>query len=464
MAKKETHTNEGREGVLHDMQQSIEEMFTEFNVPVAVDEAIEGQRNYHFYLTLTKPYRMKQLHGYLDDLRYALSSDKVEIQAPIPDQKRIGITVPKKTVVLDADWRSAIAAFDPSAEPPLTVPFGVDEFGVPHNLSLTKLPHAIIGGTTGAGKTNVIHSCICSLLYQYTPDQLRFIMIDPKRVELTIYDTLPHLMTEVITDSKKALLALKWLVKEMERRYDILQAANQQTIAAYHQHRSKDDEPLPYICVVFDEVADLMHTYPQAFEAGIVRLAQMSRAVGIHMLLATQRPSVNVIPGSVKANIPARIAFQVASQIDSRTILDQTGAEKLAGQGDALLLTGELPRPLRVQTYHIEESDVRKIVAESTDADAAVDTLDLDGRTEPASFFESLTAEEEDDLYQEAKQAVIESGKASTSYLQRKLKLGYSRCARLIDMLEEQGVISPQIGSKPREVLTNSDEEDDPRT
>jgi S-DNA-T family DNA segregation ATPase FtsK/SpoIIIE len=442
------------------MRAAIQEMFAEFKVPVVVDEAVEGLRNYHFYLTLTKPVRMKQFQSYVDDLRYALSSDKVEIQAPIPDQKRIGITVPKKAVAPALSWREAIDTFDPSSYPPLTVPFGVGEFGEQHTLNVARLPHALIAGTTGAGKSSVLHSIICSLITHHTPETVRLIAIDPKRVEFACYNELPHLMTDVITDSKKALLALKWAVKEMERRYDVLQATGCMNIGEYHSCNDNPDEPMPYICIAIDEMADLMHSYPREFEAVIIRLAQMSRSVGIHLLIATQRPSVNVITGSMKANIPTRIALAVASQIDSRTIIDQTGAEKLAGSGDALLLTGELGRPVRVQALSITPDDITNLVGEYIAAaeHAAGATIHLDGPgDEPESFFAPLYDEEDDDLYEEAKQAVLEAGKASTSYLQRKLKLGYSRCARLIDLLEERGVIGPQIGAQPREVFIKTD-------
>lgn len=459
MTKKETHTTQSREGVLEEMQAAIEAMFAEFKVPVVVDEAVEGLREYHFYLSLTKPVRMKQFQSYVDDLRYALSSDKVELQAPIPDQKRIGITVPKKEVAPALGWREAIDAFDLSSHPPLTVPLGVEEFGHPVTLSITTQPHMLIGGTTGAGKSTVLHSIICSLLEQYGPDQLRFIMVDPKRVEFVEYKGLPHLMTEVITDSKKTLLALKWAIKEMERRYDILQATGCMNISAYHNQNDNPDEPMPYICIVFDEMADLMHAYPRELEAAIIRLAQMSRAVGIHLIIATQRPSSNVITGAIKANIPTRVAFQVASQVDSRLIIDQTGAEQLAGKGDALLQTSDHPRPVRTQTYLITETDVRAIVTEFTSLEANLDTLNLSGTNEGSSFFGVTDEPVDEALYNEAKQAVIEAGKASTSYLQRKLKLGYSRSAYLIDLLEERGIIGPQIGAQPREVFINPDNE-----
>jgi len=306
-------------------------------------------------------------------------------------------------------------------------------------------------------------------------------MVDPKRVELTLYNGIPHLMSEVITDGKKALLSLKWAVKEMERRYDILQEHRVQNISSYHKNiykkakakwaadgsneetKSELPESLPYIVVLMDELADLMHSYPRELEASIVRLAQMSRAVGIHLVLATQRPSVNVITGTIKANIPTRLAFQVASQIDSRTILDMIGAEKLLGQGDMLFLSGELGKPVRLQSSFVSEDEVKNVVDYLRNQDNAqiLDSINFDDQSNNNSdaFFGAMVDDEDgDDLYEDAKQAVMEAGKASTSYLQRKLRIGYSRAARLMDILEERGVIGAQEGSKPREVLIGNDE------
>jgi len=328
-----------------------------------------------------------------------------------------------------------------------------------------------------------LHAMINSLLFRNSPEQLRFIMVDPKRVELTLYNEIPHLLTPVITDAKKVLMALKWATKEMERRYDVLQAEKVRDLHSYHENiykpardkwqkngskpEEKEDlpEPLPYIVVVIDELADLMQAYPRELEASIVRLAQMSRAVGIHLLLATQRPSVNIITGTIKANIPSRIALQVASQIDSRTILDQVGAEKLLGQGDMLFLSGELAKPQRLQSAFITEEETKRVVdylKKQTDMHE-LDAISFDsdqGNNSDAFFASAVDDEDEDDLYPDAKQAVVEAGKASTSYLQRKLRVGYSRAARLMDILEEKGVIGPQDGSKPREILAGNDEVD----
>ena len=311
-------------------------------------------------------------------------------------------------------------------------------------------------------------------------------MVDPKRIELTLYNGIPHLLTPVITDAKKVIVSLKWAIKEMERRLDVLQGEKVQNIASYHDevyhpkkakfekriltHPEETEElkrdlpePLPYIVIIIDELADLMHAYPKELEACIVRLAQMSRAVGIHLILSTQRPSVNVITGTIKANIPTRIALQVASQIDSRTILDMAGAEKLLGQGDMLFLSAEQSKPTRLQSAFATTDEVNKVVAYLKDQSSVqeLDSINLDGNKDdsnPDAFFSSMTDDEDDDeLYEDAKQAVIEAGKGSTSYLQRKLRVGYSRAARLIDILEERGVIGPADGAKPREILIGKD-------
>jgi S-DNA-T family DNA segregation ATPase FtsK/SpoIIIE len=331
------------------------------------------------------------------------------------------------------------------------------------------MPHGLIAGATGSGKSVAIHTVITSLLYRNGPDQLRFIMIDPKRVELTLYNGVPHLLTPVITDPKKAIISLKWAAKEMDRRYNVLEIAGCRDINSYHAlvkegKAGEDSETMPYIVVVIDELADIMQAYPRELEAGIVRLAQMSRAVGIHLILSTQRPSVNVITGLIKANVPSRMALQVASQIDSRTILDAGGAEKLLGAGDMLFQTGDMSKPIRLQTAFISEGEVKKVVAYIKKNNAG-DTTNIDfsspnGSHENNDAMMSIDEDEsdEDDLYGDAKQCVEEAGKASTSYLQRKLRVGYARAARLMDILEDKGIIGPADGSRAREVLTRDGE------
>jgi S-DNA-T family DNA segregation ATPase FtsK/SpoIIIE len=345
---------------------------------------------------------------------------------------------------------------------------------------MAKMPHILIAGATGSGKSVAIHTIINSLLYRCGPGQLRFIMIDPKRVELTLYRSLPHLLTPVITDAKVAIMALRWAGKEMERRYNILEEHRVRDVESYHQNiltpaleklRARPltelrvgeapPEAMPYIVIVLDELADIMSTYPRELEAAIVRLAQMSRAVGIHLVLSTQRPSVNVITGLIKANIPARVALQVASQIDSRTILDQGGAETLLGAGDMLYLSADMSKPVRLQNAFIGESEVKHIVdfiAKHNEAGIPVDIVPVQAGSDGVGLGSSTNGgfddeEIDDDMYQAAHQAVVEAGKASTSYLQRKLRIGYARAARIVDMLEERGVIGPGDGAKPRDIL-----------
>ena len=347
--------------------------------------------------------------------------------------------------------------------------------------------HSFVGNGFVNHNSVAIHALITSLLYRNGPNQLRFIMIDPKRVELTAYNGIPHLLTPVITDPKKTIFSLKWAAKEMERRYNILETERVRDIDSYHStvfepskqrtlnaplsgasgdrsaKQSDLAEALPFIVIVIDELADIMHSFPRELEASIVRLAQMSRATGIHLVLSTQRPSVNVLTGLIKANVPTRMALQVASQIDSRTILDGSGAETLLGAGDMLYLSSDMQKPVRIQTAFISESEVRKVVNYIKSHNAGdLSSIDFGGNTGSeagdAIGLANVNFDDEidDDLYEEARITVEQAGRASTSYLQRKLKIGYSRAARLMDVLEERGIIGPADGSKPRDVLTKS--------
>jgi S-DNA-T family DNA segregation ATPase FtsK/SpoIIIE len=367
-----------------------------------------------------------------------------------------------------------------ASDKPLLMALGRSITGAANFADLAKMPHMLVAGATGSGKSVTIHDLVVSLLYRCGPERLRFIMVDPKRVELTLYNSIPHLLTPVITDAKKCILALKWLAKEMERRYNILETETVRDISSYHQNvvapalekASKgSDKPLPeampYIVLIIDELADIMSSFPRELESGIVRLAQMSRAVGIHLILSTQRPSVKVITGLIKANIPARVALQVSSQIDSRTILDGGGAEKLLGAGDMLFLSGEMSKPKRIQAAFITEDEVKRVVAHiAKHAEGTLpDEINFDESANRANdpVFSAMQDEadgEGDELYGEAKKTVIEAGKASTSYLQRKLGIGYARAAKLMDILEEKGVIGPSDGAKPRDVIGagNADE------
>jgi DNA segregation ATPase FtsK/SpoIIIE, S-DNA-T family len=325
----------------------------------------------------------------------------------------------------------------------------VDEFGKAHSLDIARAPHILIAGATGSGKSVLLHSIIASLIKKNSPEQVRLLLIDPKRVEFSVLEGIPHLLTPAITDAKKTVIALRWLAREMGRRFDILEDKRVRDINGYHKVRSKKDEPLPFIVVIFDEIADIMSAYPRELETSVIRLAQMSRAVGIHIIISTSRPSVNVVTGMMKANIPTRIAGQAHSQIDSRVILDMTGAEKLDGLGDMLFLGGELTRPIRMQTYSIYDVEIQKNRKEAMKKYPT----SLDETFEDTSSILSIDSDDGDEMFEEAKRAVIQAGKASTSFLQRKLGIGYSRSAKLLDLLEERGVIAPGEGAKPREVL-----------
>jgi len=322
------------------------------------------------------------------------------------------------------------------------------------------MPHLLVAGATNSGKSVCLNTIIISLLYQNNPDDLRFIMIDPKRVELPAYNGIPHLLTPVITEVSKTINALKWCLNEMDRRYDVLNKAGKKNIQGYNE--SKPEEKLPYIIFIIDELADFMMTSGKEMEAAIIRLAQMSRAVGIHLILATQRPSVDVITGLIKANVPARIAFSVTSLVDSKTILDVSGAEKLLGQGDMLLTTAELSKPKRIQGAYVSDQEINDVISyikeKSGEAEYLEGITDRQKVAGVAGVGLDGTHGDEDELMEEAQEVIIKAGKASTSLLQRRLSIGYGRAAKILDMLEDAGIISPSNGSKPREVLVSREQ------
>jgi len=442
----------------------IKRTLANFGIEVEMDEITVGPTVTRYALKPAEGVKLSRIVGLQNDLALALAAHPIRIEAPIPGKSLVGIEIPNKAKsTVGLGTLLGDVKFQDSPKP-LTIALGRAISGKAVFGNLAKMPHALVAGTTGSGKSVTIHSIVTSLLYKNGPDDLKFIMIDPKRVELTLYNKIPHLLTPVITDAKKTILALKWAAKEMNRRYDILEKESVRDIESYHNaiadRKGDDVDRLPYIVIIIDELADIMSSYPRELEAAIVRLAQMSRAIGIHLILSTQRPEVNVITGLIKANIPARVALKVSSQIDSRTILDAGGAEKLLGAGDMLYSSGEA-QPERLQSAFISEGEVKSVVKYLADAykDEISDDIALsEGTISPdKSIFESALDvdpdAEEDEMYEEARQCVIEAGKASTSYLQRKLKLGYARAARLMDMLEERGVIGPGDGAKPREVL-----------
>lgn len=467
----------------------IKRTLLNFGISVEMDEISVGPTVTRYALKPAEGVKLARIVNLQNDLALALAAHPIRIEAPIPGRALVGVEIPnqtKTTVGLGTLFTSP--QFTESSNP-LMITLGRGISGSIHFANLAKMPHLLVAGATGSGKSVTIHAIIASLLFRNSPENLKFLMVDPKRVELTLYNDIPHLLTPVIKTPKEAILALKWAAKEMDRRYDILESCRVRDVTSYHQNvlqpaldeykkkkekltKKKDKtaleelelekehmpERLPYIVIIIDELADIMTSYPRELEVGVVRLAQMSRAVGIHLILSTQRPSVNIITGLIKANIPARIALQVSSQIDSRTILDTGGAEKLLGAGDMLYLSGEMSKPQRIQSAYVSENEAKKIVKflKKSYQDELNEEIDLGNSQEldkNVLFESSLDNDEDDDLYEDAKQAVIDAGKASTSYIQRKLRVGYARAARLMDILEERGVVGPADGAKPREIL-----------
>ena len=441
----------------------IQRTLLNFGISVEMDEVTIGPTVTRYALKPAQGVKLSRIVGLQNDLALALAAHPIRIEAPIPGKSLVGIEIPNKVKsIVGLATLLADEKFQNSPKP-LTVALGRGLSGKAIFGNLAKMPHMLVAGTTGSGKSVTIHSMIASLLYRNGPEDLKMIMVDPKRVELTLYNKIPHLLTPVITEPKKTILALKWAAKEMDRRYDVLESESVRDIESYHSNvyekAKKNDvvERMPYIVIIIDELADIMQTYPRELESAIVRLAQMSRAVGIHLILSTQRPSVNVITGLIKANVPTRVALQVSSQIDSRTILDQGGAEKLLGAGDMLYSSAEMSQPERLQSSFISEDEVKKVVEYLKNAyiDEIPETIELSGNIERGndSIFSDNIGGGDDDLYEDARATVIETGKASTSYLQRKLGVGYARAAKLIDMLEERGVVGAGNGAKPRDVL-----------
>ncbi len=432
-----------------------------FGIPVEMGEVNIGPKVTRYTLKPAEGMKLSRIVALHQDLALALAAHPIRIEAPIPGKSLVGIEVPNKAAAV-VRLGSLMAYPEFHASGPLGFVLGRDVTGEPIFANLEKMPHLLIAGATGSGKSVAIHSMITSFLYKNSPAELKFVMIDPKRVELSIYQSIPHLVSAVVTENKKAVGVFRWAIGEMDRRYELLEAAGSRDITSYNKNGGKDD-PIPFIVVVIDELADLMTSYGREVEGSIVRLAQMSRAVGIHLVLTTQRPSVEVITGLIKANVTGRVALQVASQIDSRTILDSAGAEKLLGGGDMLFQSAELSKPKRIQGAYISEEEINKVAdfirehnlggSTASRGEAPVSFGEAKTEARDGDMFDDFSGSDDDELYDAAVQTVAEAQKASASLLQRRLRVGYARAARLLDLMEEKGIIGPGEGAKPRDVF-----------
>lgn len=429
----------------------IKRTLESFGVPVEMGEITIGPKVTRYTLKPAEGVKLSRITALNQDLALALACHPLRIEAPIPGKSLVGIEVPNKTAAI-VRLGSLMSYPDFNASGLLTFALGRDISGEPIFSNIAKMPHLLIAGSTGSGKSIAIHSLIVSLIYKNSPETLRFILIDPKRVELSIYENLPHLISPVIIEGKKAVAALRFAIQEMEKRYEELLRVGCRDISGYNNNRKKNI--MPYLVIIIDELADLMAAYGREIEGSIVRLAQMARATGIHLVVSTQRPSVEVITGLIKANITTRVALQVASQVDSRTILDMAGAEKLLGGGDMLYITSDISKPKRIQGSYISEEEIKAVVKFTNKNNPPTDELFIDEKikTSDGGLFVEVENDDQDELYPEALNVVKEAKKASASLLQRRLKVGYARAARLLDIMEAKGIVGPGEGAKPREV------------
>jgi len=432
------------------------ESLSYFQVKADIVQMVQGPAVTQFEMTVGQGTKVSKIRNLADDLKLALAAKDIRIQAPIPGKSSIGIEIPNRT---SRPVRLSEVVGSPNftdSDSPLEAALGLDLTGKPVTIDLRKMPHGLIAGATGSGKSVCINSLLISLLYKATPKELNLLLIDPKMVELAPFNHIPHLVSPVITDVKAATAALKWAVEEMERRYQLFAHTGVRDITRYNSmavEKRQFAQKLPYLLIVIDELADLMMMAPTEVEESICRIAQKARACGIHLVVATQRPSVDVITGLIKANIPTRIAFSVSSQIDSRTILDVQGAERLLGRGDMLYLGNGMSAPIRLQGTYVTDEEMEEIIEHAR------------SQGEPSYLFEQEelvrrleVAEDQDELFEEACRFILEQGSASTSLLQRKFHIGYNRAARLVDLMEQHGYVSEQRGSKAREVfITEND-------
>ena len=440
-----------------------------FDIDIEMAEVNVGPSVTQYAFKPAEGVKLSRITGLANDLALSLAAHPLRIEAPIPGKSLVGIEIPNRVrAQVRLRFMMEESKFAQGLQV-LPIALGRDVAGTPVIVDLSRMPHLMVAGATGSGKTIALNNIILSMLYKQDPENLRFILVDPKRVEFSMYNDLPHLLAPVIHDTQETINILKWLIKEMERRFHLFSRTKARDIAVYHALYAEEQmkmgeekeslmEQIPYIVLVIDELADLMASRGKEIEGFIVRLAQMSRAVGIHLVLATQRPSVEVITGLIKANITSRVAFQVASQIDSRTILDVAGAEKLLGEGDMLFLSAEFSKPKRIQGAYVSDKEVRRVITWLAKAaeEKPRDMISEEELSQHAQSFDGWSGiggdGSDDPLYEEAKRIVMEAKKASASLLQRRLRVGYARAARLLDILEEQGVIGPGEGAKPREV------------
>lgn len=439
----------------------IKDSLSNFNIQVEMEGANVGPRVTQYTLKPNHGVKMSKIVGLADNVAYDLAATSIRIEAPIPGKRAVGVEVPnlKSATVTVASILSSKEWAQSGS--PLSFAIGKDISGHPVIGRLDKMPHVLIAGQTGSGKSVMINALLSSFVYRNSPSDLKLILVDPKQVELTPYNNIPHLLTPVITDPEKCISALKWAVAEMERRLRTMAEVGKRNIGEYNN--LKEEAGMPYIVIVIDELADLMMMAARDVEALVVRIAQKARAAGIHLVLATQRPSVDVITGLIKANVPARIAFTVNSQVDSRTIIDMVGADKLLGMGDMLFLDNGMMKPIRVQGAFIADDENMKVndflreqQEPNYDDEVVSMPVQLNGKGGRLAMHDSGPSDSDDDMWKDAVRVVLENRKASTSLLQRRLRIGYGRASRIIDEMEERGVVGPADGARPREVLIHS--------
>lgn len=444
------HGSDGKSGDIDRNTEIIRRTFENFGIDVEMVGVRVGPTVTQYALRPAEGVKLSRIVALHNDLALALAAHPIRIEAPIPGRSLVGVEVPNQKVGQVCLRELIDSKVFKHRKTNFTAPLGKDVSGLVNSVAVDKAPHMLVAGATGSGKSVCLNTIILSLLYQNGPDDLKLIMVDPKRVEMGVYAGIPHLLIPPITKVEEAINALKWAVREMERRLDHLAKQGTRDIDAYN---AKCKDRMPKIVIIIDELADLMSQNKRDVEAVIVRISQMARAAGIHLVLATQRPSVDVITGLIKANIPTRIAFAVASQVDSKTILDQAGAEKLLGRGDMLLTTPQISKPKRLQGAFVSDDEIDRVVSflkQQGEPDYNHQITE-DTRTGGTAF----SADDSDAMLDEAIEIVIETGKASTSYLQRRLKVGYSRAARMIDLMEQLGVVGEGNGARPREVLVS---------